>query len=205
MNTLWEAAILGLVGGLIPGSILTILLVSVMQGGFRAGLKSFWWCLGGELITVTVLLFLVFSLPIPKIIFDLMGLIGCVVLLYLAWQVSKIRAIEDPNQELFFSPQKIVLMAATNAPPYIFWLTVCAPLILKLAETWGVFKAASSFMITFEITWALSTFIVMLIFVKGREYLGNPKIMGHVYKAVAILMGIVAFRMLHLSISALFV
>jgi threonine/homoserine/homoserine lactone efflux protein len=203
MNTLIEAAGLGFIGGMIPGSILTILLISVMQGGFKTGLRAFWWCLGGELITVTILLCLIFSLPIPRVVFDLLGLVGCGVLSYFAWQVSKLRRIENPDNQVFFSPKKIILMASTNAPLYIFWLTVCAPLIIRLSENWGILKAASTFMITFEVAWSISTFTVMLLFVKGREYLRDQKIMGKVYIGAATLMLIVSLRMLHLSLSSL--
>ena len=204
MQILIETFGLGLVGGIIPGSILTILLVSVMRGGFKSGLRSFLWCLAAELTVVGILLLVIFTLPIPKEIFNFIGLVGSLVLFYFAWQIFNLKQIDRPEETgAVFSGKQIYLLAATNAPLYIFWVTVCAPLIWQLAESWPLARATISFMLIFEIGWTLSTFIIMLLFVKGRNFITNPKVMKKVYAGASFLMFLLGIRMLHLSLSSL--
>lgn len=203
-SILLEAFGLGLVGGVIPGSILTILLISVIEGGYRAGLRAFLWSLAAELTVVGILLLVLFNLPIPETIFNYVGLVGGLVLFYFAWQVYHLHKINQPeNQGVTFSGRKIYTLAATNAPLYIFWTTVCAPLIWQMSARWSLATSAASFMIAFEIGWALSTFVVMLLFVKARRYLTNETVMRKVYIAVSIFMFALGVRMLHLSLSNL--
>lgn len=200
MQVLIEAFGLGLVGGVVPGSILTILLVSVMQGGFSSGLRAFLWSLAAELTVVALLLVGLFTLPIPEELFSYIGLIGGGVLFYFAWQVFYIQKINQPQGEIeIFSGRKIYTLAATNAPLYIFWVTVCSPLIWQLSKGWPLVLSAVSFMTAFEIGWALSTFLIMLVFVKARRHLINPNIMGKVYLGVLTFMALLGIRMLYSS------
>ena len=204
MQVLFEAFGLGLVGGVVPGSILTILLVSVMQDGFSSGLRAFLWSLAAELTIVTLLLVALFTLPIPEQLFNYIGLIGGCVLFYFAWQVFHIQKISQPQDGgEIFSGRKIYTLAATNAPLYIFWVTVCSPLIWQLSAEWSLTLSAVSFMTAFEIGWALSTFLVMVVFVKTRGYLTNPNIMRKVYLGVSIFMALLGIRMLYSSLIAL--
>ncbi len=205
MHILLQGFGIGALGGIVPGSILSILLISVMQGGFRSGLRAFLWCVIAEVLTVVVLLSIIFSLPIPLIIFQGIGLVGGVVLFYFAWQVSQIRNFGLPSEEEreTFSAGKIFLLAATNAPLYIFWTTVCAPLIKELAVHQGLFLSATLYMTSFEIGWSITTFLVMMIFVYARNKLTDPVLMRRTYLGVAILMAIIGVRMIHLSLSLL--
>jgi len=202
MRILLEAFGLGLVGGIIPGSILSILLVSVMQGGFSAGRRAFFWSLAAELTVVSALLLVLFTLPIPKKLFSYIGLLGSLVLFYFAWQIFHLQKINQPEKtEVIFSGREIYTLAATNAPLYIFWVTVCAPLIWQMANEWPLAVSATFFMISFELGWAISTFAVLMVFVKARQYLTNPKVMGKVYITAATLMFLLGVRMLYVFVS----
>jgi threonine/homoserine/homoserine lactone efflux protein len=195
-----------LIGGVVPGSILTILLVSVMQGGFRAGRRAFLWSLAAELTVVSLLLLILLSLPLSMTVFHYIGLVGGLVLFYFAWQVMHLSRIEKPGGSgEVFSGKKIYILAATNAPLYIFWVTVCAPLIWQLGEIFPLYIAALFFMIAFEIGWAASTFVVMLIFVKSRTLLTNPQIMGKVYMVVALFLALFGMRMWYAALHDLHV
>lgn len=206
MQILIEAFLLGLVGGLVPGSILTIILISVLQGGYKSGLRAFFWSFLAELTIVSILLLFVLSLPFTTTVFSYIGMIGGVVLFYFAYQILGISKISNPeNQETLFSGRQIYLMSATNAPLYIFWITVCAPLIWKLTEQFSVSIAAVSFLGFFEFGWALSTLVILLLFVKSRKILTNPFIMKRVYQGVSLFMFFLGARILYTSLTALFV
>lgn len=204
MQTLIEAFGLGLIGGVVPGSILTILLVSVMQGGFTAGLKAFFWSLAAELTVVGSLLIILFTLPTPEGFFNYVGLVGSFVLFYFAWQIFNLRKVDQPKTiNIVFSGKKIYILAATNAPLYIFWVTVCAPLIWQLASHWPLLISVSSFMVIFETGWSLSTFTIMLMFVKGKQYLTNPKSMRKIYLMLAVVMFLLGVKMFYTSVMSL--
>lgn len=206
MQILIESFLLGLVGGIVPGSILTVLLISVMQGGSRAGLRAFCVSLGAELIIVCILLGLLLLLPIPSRIFLYIGFVGSVVLLYFAWQILGLSKIDKPESTTqVFSNKKIFLLAATNAPLYIFWVTVCAPLIWQLSETLSLFESAVYFMIAFELGWSISTLGVLWIFVKSRNILTNQRVMRKVYIGVSLFMAFLALRIFYTSIHSLLV
>ncbi len=205
MHILLQGFGIGALGGIVPGSILSILLISVMQGGFRSGLRAFLWCVTAEVLTVIALLSIIFSLPIPIVTFQGIGLVGGLVLFYFAWQVSKIRSVGLPSGDgrETFSAGKIFLLSATNAPLYIFWTTVCAPLIKELAIQKGLLVSATLYMTSFEIGWSITTFAIMLVFVYARNKLTDPIVIRRTYVAVAILMALIGVRMIHLSLSLL--
>jgi len=203
MQILIEAFLLGLVGGIVPGSILTILLVSVLQGGFRSGLRAFFWCVAAEVSVVSALLIVLISLPVTPIVFTYLSVVGGLVLFYFASQILQLSRLENPAAETsLFSPRKIYVLAATNAPLYIFWITVCAPLIWQLAESFSLYAAAGYFMLAFELGWALSTFGVMILFVTSRQVLTNPTVMSKVYLVIAAFMALLGMRMWYSALQA---
>lgn len=203
MQALLEAFGLGLVGGVVPGSVLTILLVSVLQGGYRAGLRAFLWALFAEVTIVLILLTIVFNLPLTETVFAYVGLVGGLVLFYFGTQVLKIKTIDAPTETTTFSALKIYVLSATNAPLYIFWITVCAPLIYQMTEAQSLVVSAALFMTAFEIGWGLATFLVMLAFVKARAYLTNPVVMHRIYLGIAAFMFLLGVRMLYTSATLL--
>ncbi len=204
MQIIIEAFLLGLVGGVVPGSILTILLVSVIQGGFKSGLRAFSWSLAAELTVVSLLLVLLIQLPVSTNFFNYLGFVGGLVLFYFGLQVFKLSKIDKPEETAeVFTWKQIYSLAATNAPLYIFWATVCAPLIWQLAEQISLYSSALYFMIAFELGWAVSTFVIMLVFVKTRSVLANPKIMKKVFVGVAIFMFLLGLRLFYSSITNL--
>lgn len=204
MQIIIEAFLLGLVGGIVPGSILTILLVSVIQGGFKSGFRAFSWSLAAELTVVSLLLMVLVHLPVNAKLFNYLGLAGGLVLFYLGLQVFKLSKIDKPEETSeVFTWKQIYSLAATNAPLYIFWVTVCAPLIWQLAEQISLSSSALYFMIAFELGWAISTFAIMLIFVKTRSVLTNPHIMKKVFIGVAFFMFLLGLRMFYSSVATL--
>jgi len=204
MQILIEAFLLGLVGGIVPGSILTILLVSVLQGGFKAGIRAFSWCVIAEVSVVLVLLAIMLSLPITPDVFLYLAIVGGLVLFYFASQILKLSKIDHPdNSDTVFSAKQIYLLSATNAPLYIFWITVCTPLIWQLAEQFELYTSAFYFMVAFELGWGLSTFCIILLFAKSRNLLTNPKVMTKVYLGIALFMTLLGIRMWYTALQEL--
>ena len=196
MEILLQGFVLGLIGGIVPGSILTLLFVSVLRRGFKGGLFAFWWVMLAEVFVAGLLLFMATRFNFDASFFSLVGLVGSVVLGYLAWQVKNIRWVDVSLQKaVIFTPQKIFLLTATNVPLYIFWSTVCFPLIWQLAETWTWGLAAPSFFFFFELGWGLATLAMMFVFVFARPWLSNPKIAHNVFLFLALILFLLGLKM----------
>lgn len=197
MDILLQAFVLGAIGGFIPGAVLTMLLVSTLQGGLKGGLRTFAWAMLAELIIVGVLLLAALQLPLHTSTFMAVGFVGGIVLLYFAWQVFKLRAVRiQQNGPVLFTPSKIFLLSATNSPLYIFWTTICFPLIWRLGESLTLPLAAISFFIIFEIAWATATLIMLLLFVFSRKTLTNEHVMHKVFIVIALILGGFGIHML---------
>ncbi len=196
MDVLLQAFVLGATGGIIPGAVLTILLVSTLQGGLPGGLRAFGWAMLSEILIAGGLLLVATQLPLTPVIFTWIGIIGSLVLLYFAWQVFQLRAVKVHEETALFTPGRIFLLSATNAPLYIFWTTVCFPLVWQLATTWPLSLAASSYFLVFEIGWALTTCAMLFLFVYARAVLTNERIMRGVFMFVAFLLCGLGLRLL---------
>lgn len=199
MDILVQGFGLGLIGGVIPGAVLTVLFVSAMQGGLRAGLRAFLWAFLAEVVIVSALLLLALQLPLSPDVFVAVGGIGGLVLLYFAWQVFHLRSMDIQETPTFFTASRIFTLQATNAPLYIFWITICFPLIWQLALTWPLAVAAITYLTLFELGWAISTLAVLLLFVFSRKTLTNERVMRIVFFVVAGLLAIFGVRMLALA------
>ena len=188
MHILLQAFILGAVGGVIPGAVLTILLVSTMQGGLKTGLRAFFWAMFSEITIAGVLLLVAVQLQLGAAVFTWIGFVGSVVLFYFAWQVLKLRSVNVESNSTLFTPVKIFLLSATNAPLYIFWTTICFPLIWQLASSWPITVAAPFYFLFFEIGWGLTTFIMLLLFVFSRKTLTDERVMRKVFIIISIIL-----------------
>lgn len=201
MHVLLQAFVLGVIGGAIPGTVLSILLVSVLQGGLRAGSLAFLWSMLSEVAIVGVLLLVATHLPLGPQTFVALGGVGGIVLLYFAWRVFSLRAIRVEESTLLFKPWKIFAIHTVNGPLYVFWITICVPLIWQLSSARGLPTAAISFFIIFEIGWALTTLLIMMLFVFSRTTLTNERIMHRVFSVIALVFVGLGAKMLITSIT----
>ncbi len=203
MDVLLQAFVLGAIGGVVPGAVLTILLVSALQGGLVGGLRAFFWAMLSEILIAGGLLLLAAQLSMGEEVFMAIGFVGGVVLLYFAWQVFKLRSIQIHNTPALFTPGKILLLSATNAPLYIFWTTICFPLIWQLSTRWPFSVAAVSYFASFEVGWGITTFSMLLLFVFSRRTLANEGVMGKVFMSVALILAGFGINMLVRSVASL--
>ncbi len=201
MEVLIQAFVLGAIGGVVPGAVLTILLVSALQGGLKTGLRAFFWAMLSEIIVAGGLLLVATQLPLDASVFTAIGIVGGVVLLYFAWQVFQLRSIRVQDETVLFTPLKIFLLSATNAPLYIFWITICFPLIWQLAAEWSLAVAATTYFALFEAGWGVTTFIMLLLFVFSRRILTDERVMHKIFLLVAVLLAGFGVRMLVQSIN----
>jgi threonine/homoserine/homoserine lactone efflux protein len=197
MDIIAQGFLLGLLGGVIPGAVLTILFVSAIRGGFRAALTVFLWAFASEVAIVGILLSIGMQFSVGEIGFRAIGFVGGLFLLYLAREVFKMRTFEGNEEgQAVFGPAKIFTLSLTNAPLYVFWITVCFPLIWELSAMWNLTTAGLSFFAVFELGWAMSTFIMLLMFVFARRTITEPRIAKRVLFAASAFLAILGLKMM---------
>jgi threonine/homoserine/homoserine lactone efflux protein len=156
-----------------------------------------------EIIVAGGLLFIATLLPLNVEVFNVVGLIGSAVLLYFAWSIFQLRSVKVHDEHVLFTPSKILLLSATNAPLYVFWTTICFPLIWQLARVWRLPLAAFSYFVTFEIGWAITTFTMLLLFLFSRKTLTNEGIMHKVFISIALILAILGMHIFIQSVQSL--
>ena len=203
MDILFQGFMLGLVSGIIPGTVTTVLLVSTLQGGFLSGMRTLAWVFCAEIVVVGTFLLVILQLPVNQEVFALLGGIGGCVLLYFAWRVYQLQSITLTNEHILFTAPKIFLLHATNAPLYIFWTTIGLSFIVRLSQTWPTSIAAISFVAIFETGWLLAKVVTLLLFVFSRSTLVNTRVMRIVFVITSGIFAIFGVRLLVPAITAL--
>ncbi len=145
----FSAFILGIIGGAIPGPMLTSAFTESLRKGFVGSLRVIFKALIAETIVAASILGIFFSLRIPIAVFSIVSLFGVIVLIWFALQIWKIKKINDKGE--IFSFKKIFLLTISNGPFWIFWITIYIPqaFLLKQKVMGGQFL----FLLLFELGW----------------------------------------------------
>ncbi len=193
---------LGIVGGSIPGPILTSVFTEVLAGGFKKSLRIIFIAMLTESVLAFGIFAVIFNLNIPAEFFYLLSLAGSAVLVWLASQVWRIKKIEN-NQKSIFTLNKIILITVFNGPLWIFWLTVGVPQAFLLTEkyTFGYLI----FLFFFQLGWLLANLFWAFVFARFRPLLTKEKFVPYVFKFFALLLIVFAIKATYSSLNMLFV
>jgi threonine/homoserine/homoserine lactone efflux protein len=127
--------IFGLSGGLTPGPLLTLVISETLRHNIREGIKISFAPIFSDLPIVLVTLFLISELSDTKPVLGTIALLGSIYLIYLAYEnISFTGADVTFNGEKPQSLRKGVIANFVNPNPYIFWMTIGAPTVLKASE-----------------------------------------------------------------------
>jgi len=145
-----SGTILGLTAGISPGPLLVLVISETMIHGTRAGVKTAF----APLITDTPIIILTFfilkQLQDFKLILAILSICGALYILYLAYEGWKSGPIESgDNTKKSNGLVKGFYVNMLNPHPYVFWLMVGTPLIIKGASM--SFVAAGLFVFLFYI------------------------------------------------------
>lgn len=189
----FEAFILGLVAGAIPGPILTGVFTEILGFNLVKGLRVVFYAFIAETIGALLALLIVYSLGLPVLVFRIISIGGAVVLFWLAFNIWKVKEY-NIGIKTIFSFRKILVLTALNSGYWIFWLTVgiSKAFILDGIIIGGKFI----FLGIFELAWLVSTVMLAVIFSQFRPILEKKKLIGTTFKilaAVLIILGIKTF------------
>lgn len=176
------AITLGLIGGLIPGPVITAIFTQILQSGYRSALRIVFIALAVETLVAFISLVLIASLGLQESVFRILSFAGAAVLAWIAYGLWKIRSL-DTDEQVFFGSWKITLMILTNGVLWTYWITICIPRAILLASEMAF--GAYLFMGLVQAGWLISTLLIAYVFSRFRNLLSQPRVIPYAFKAFA--------------------
>jgi len=180
-----EIAILGLIGGAVPGPMLTAAFTEVLNGGLKKGMRVVFKALIAESFFALLILVILFAFKIPPMYFYVISFGGAIVLFWLAEQVWGIEKIGGNKGEVFSFP-KIFLLTFLSGALWIFWITICVPRAFALQQI--IAGGQYVFLAVFELGWLFMTSLLVFIFSRFRPLLIRKKLVSTVFKIFALIL-----------------
>lgn len=191
------AFMLGLIGGVIPGPVITAVFTEILQSGFPKSLRIIFIALITETLVAVISLIVLASMNFQEAFFRGLSFAGAVILIWISISIWKIRTL-DTGAKVHFSMGKIVIMILSNGVLWTYWITICIPKAILLGEQ--VKMGAYAFMGLVQSGWLISTLMVAFIFSRFRKILSRPKVIPVVYKIFALAFAYFAMDMIYKSI-----
>ena len=197
LNELLTAFILGLIGGMIPGPVLTAIFTEILQTNFIKSFRIIFIALLVETIVALTSLIVLSSLNLSESIFRGISFIGAGILIWIATSIWKIKKI-DSDEKLYFGFWKISAMILANGVLWTFWVTICVPKAIFLGEI--LVGGDYLFLILVEIGWLITTTLVAFFFSRFRSLLSKPKVIPIIFKIFSLTFIYFAFEMIYQSV-----
>jgi threonine/homoserine/homoserine lactone efflux protein len=175
--------LLGLAAGFAPGPLLVLVISETLKHNIKAGIKVSIAPLITDVPIILISLLILSRLADFKPILGCISIFGGLFILYLGYESLKTRGVElNLSSASSSSFRKGVITNALNPHPYIFYMTVGAPIILK-----GINQnllSALSFVAIFLLFLVGSKVVLAMVversraFLKGRVYIWAMRTLG---------------------------
>lgn len=179
IHELAVAFFLGLIGGIIPGPVITTVFTEIMQSGFPKSLRIILTALVAETLVAVISLLVLVSLDFHEGFFRVLSLAGAVILLWIARSLWHVRSLETGNR-VHFGTGKIIAMILTNGVLWTYWFTICIPRAILLQE--HVPMGAYLFMGMVQLGWLISTTLTAFVFSRFRGLLERPRVIPVLFR-----------------------
>jgi threonine/homoserine/homoserine lactone efflux protein len=191
------AVLLGLIGGVIPGPVVTAVFTEILQAGFQKSIRIVLIALVTETLVALISLLIFTFLGLPETFFRILSLAGAVILVWISMTLWRIRSL-DTDEKVRFSFWKIIIMILTNGVLWTYWITICIPKALLLNDQ--IKLGAYLFMGLVQFGWLVSTMLLAFTFSRFRNVLSRPRVVPVVLKVFALAFGYFALDMVYKSI-----
>lgn len=142
--------LLGLSAGFSPGPLLALVISQTVQHGIREGIKVALAPLITDLPIIVIATVVLACLADSRVALGLISLAGGLFVLYLAYESLRTTRLETSAAEVApRSLRKGAIVNALNPQPYLFWLTVGVPTMLKARRE--SLAAAAGFVVGFYV------------------------------------------------------
>lgn len=187
--------LLGSMAGISPGPLLALVINQSLKYGRKEGIKISFTPLITDLPAILLSVFLISELAEYKPVFGIISFLGATYIIYLGYE-----SIASAGKEVELdvvktnSLRKGVVTNLLNPHPYMFWITVGTPLMMKASQVNLI--SAVLFVFSFYLTIIGAKVIIALLadksraFVSGKAYLWTLRILG----ALLILLALVLAR-----------
>ncbi len=175
--------VFGLSAGFSPGPLLTFLISQTLKYGIKEGVRVALAPLLTDLPIIIITIFVLMRLAHFRVLLGSISLIGGSFVLYLAYESFRTSKL-DVNMEdaKLRSLSKGAIVNALNPHPYLFWLTVGAP---KMIRAWPESPmTAVAFVASFYMCLVGSKIFLAALVGKTRQLL-----MGRAYKYLMRILG----------------
>jgi threonine/homoserine/homoserine lactone efflux protein len=184
------ALMLGLIGGVIPGPVITAVFTEILQSGFTRSLRIILIALVTESLVALLSLLILDSLQFNEAFFRGLSMAGAALLIWIATAIWKVQRI-DSGERVHFGLWKVVLMILSNGVLWTYWITICIPKAVLLGEQLDLGQYL--FMGLVQLGWLISTMSVAFIFSRFRKVFSSPRVIPVLFKFFA--MAFVYFAM----------
>jgi threonine/homoserine/homoserine lactone efflux protein len=191
------AFMLGLIGGVIPGPVITSVFTEILQNGLPRSFRIILIALVTETLVAVASLLLLDSLQLQEGFFYGLSLAGAIILIWIAVSLYRVKRL-DTDEKVHFSTPKIIAMILTNGVLWTYWITVCIPKAILLGEK--VYLGAYLFMGLVQLGWLISTLLLATLFSRFRNLLSRPKAIPLIFKIFAGAFAYFAADMIYQSI-----
>ena len=191
------ALMLGLIGGVIPGPVITAVFTEILQSGFMRSVRIIMIAMVTETLVALVSLIIFASLDFDQGFFYGLSLAGAVILTWIALSLWKVRSL-DSGEKVEFGVWKIVLMILTNGVLWTYWITICIPKAILLGEQ--LHLGEYLFMGLVQMGWLISTLVVAFLFSRFRKVLSRPRVIPVLFKLFSLAFAYFAVDMIIKSI-----
>jgi len=166
-----KGTLLGLAAGFSPGPLLVLVISETLRHGVRAGIKVSMAPLLTDVPILLISLLILAKLSTVSVLLGGISMGGGLFILHLGWGSLKSRGVEVGVAESG-SLKKGIATNALNPHPYVFYMTVGGPILLRalgqgLAPAIAFFSSFLFFLVGSKIVLALVTG-------KSRSFLKGP-------------------------------
>jgi threonine/homoserine/homoserine lactone efflux protein len=162
----------GLGAGLTPGPLMTLVFTETLKHGTKEGLKVSMAPLITDLPIILLSIFLLSKIAGINLVIGLISLIGAGYIIFLGYQSITFSGIDlNEKQPAPQSIRKGVLANIFNPNPYVFWISVGAPIIIKALTVSTL--AAIFFLFSMYFCLVGSKMLTAIILGKSKQFLKN--------------------------------
>jgi threonine/homoserine/homoserine lactone efflux protein len=169
---LTTAIVFGLSAGLSPGPLMTLVIAETLKRGIPAGIRIAVAPLITDLPIIAGCLMLLATFAHAAVFVGIVALLGGLFIAWMGYENIRFTGVGNNTGTLETSQLKTGIIAnLLNPYPYLFWLTVGGPLILKTAQSSLV--SAALFLSLFYGCLVGSKIIVAGAVGRSRRFLGS--------------------------------
>ena len=181
---LTSGVLFGLVAGIAPGPLLTLVIAETLRHSRKEGIIVASVPVVTDLPIVLVSILVLAQLSKSDLILGIISILGALFILYLAYESISVKGIDlNLHHVEAQSFRKGIVTNFLNPHPYVFWMTVGAPMILKAYKV--NFLSAVLYVGGFYVFLVGSKMIVALLVDQSKRFL-ESRVYIHLIRALGV-------------------